>query len=151
MKTLFLFIVFYTISNYCYCQFLEGEWTGTFEQNFYKFTNLPSTHPIKLKFIVTNDTTYSIFSYTNGQDSSGNIVELVCKVYYKKISNDSIYLEEIEKISPNNATPSCFQKMYFKIIKKNKVTFLNGVWRNDEIGECNMYGKMTLKRKNKQG
>jgi len=148
MKTIFLFILFTLFGFGSYSQLLKGEWEGTYVTN--------KTHyPIYLDFVLNSDSSYSVYSYSKGslrmikqentiQFQTDSVV--VCKVYFKFLSPDSIYLEEIEVVEPKNYADPCFQKMYLKIeIKADKIKLL-GTWKaskcsNKGSGEISFWKK----------
>ena len=121
-----------SVSNKAYSQLLKGEWEGDFI-----FNNL--RHRIYLEFILNPDTTYSVFSYSEGLNSEGKDPTVICKVYYKLLSQDSIYLEELEVIAPKNAASTCLQKMYLRIVRRKKSIQLAGTW-NSDTEDCEASG-----------
>ena len=149
MRTLIILISIYSFSNFCYGQSLEGEWDGTFETHFLKFSNVVNSSPIKLYFKLNGDNSYNVYSYSKGLDAKRHDTTIVCKVYYESIGNDSIYLEETEVIKPKNAQSVCLQKMRLKIIDKTKEILLDGAWTNNS-NECAEYGTITFRQKKKR-
>ena len=102
--------------------------------------------PIDLEFIIFNDTSYSVFCYSQGHSSKKSITKVTSKVYYELFAKDSIYLSEIEIIAPPDALPKCLKKMYLKIIKKNNKIKLEGVWESYS-DECEVSGTINFWRK----
>ncbi len=71
MKRRIVFLFLILIMKSSFCQRLEGEWEGNFETNAVNFntfaTNTKSKSiRIKLKFTLKSDSTYNIYSYTEG-------------------------------------------------------------------------------------
>lgn len=102
-----------------------------------------------LDFILNADSSYTVHSYTKLPDSKGKDQWLVCDVYYQFLGSDSLYLEEIHRLSPDDKTlPICLQKMYLKIKERKKVLVLEGVWRNASGQEgCTSGGSIYLSKK----
>ncbi len=148
MKQTFILILASVISNFCYSQLLAGHWQGSFTTNLSGFEIGES--PIELNFTIINDTSYKVFSYSNGENTQGGKVRVITKVYYKLISKDLIYLEETEDVEPLNIKPSCFQKMLLRIKKKKKQIILIGTWTtdpNNPIQNCISSGSIKFWRK----
>lgn len=124
MKTILLFLSVFLISISCFSQSLEGEWNG-----LYRITsdNIHRPYPtrIRLNFILKEDGSYMV--YSNSEDLNFDFVYLV---HYKRISSDSIYLEEMRIIEPANQAAKELQKMYLKIVEKKKTLELIGVWES---------------------
>jgi len=130
MKILPLLILITFLGLSSYSQLLKGEWEG-----YYVLKKIQ--HPIFLEFVLNTDSSYSVYSYSKGGlrlTNQGNKIYfkrdsvVVCKVYFKFLNADSIYLEEIEVIEPKSDIGSCFQKMNLKIkIEPNKL-LLVGNW-----------------------
>ena len=146
MRTSLILISIYFLSSISYGQSLEGEWKGTFETHFFKFTNVINSSPIKLYFKLNSDSSYNVYSYSKGLDAKRRDTIIVCKVYYKMIGSDSIHLEETEIIKPQNAQSACLQKMKLKIVEKATEILLNGTWTSDS-SECDQYGTITFRQK----
>ena len=145
MKILIPVILFFSVPFKGSSQLLKGEWTGTIITYDTAGNRLNYYPTIKLKFIL-NDDVYSVYSYSDGQDTNGNDTTVVCKVYYELIGKDSIYLEEVEVIQPQNIKPLCMQKMFLKVLKKKKVTILEGLWES-EPNQCATFGTIRFRRK----
>ena len=114
MKIFLLPILFIILSFPCYPQLLKGEWEGS-------FTEKKIEYPIYLEFTLNADRTYKVLSYSKGgfgmHAKGDNIIlrndsVVICTVYYKLLSSDSIYLEEIKAIQPTDISQTCFQKMF---------------------------------------
>ena len=116
MKFFFSLFLFYLISSHSYSQLLEGKWKGRFTMD-YAGREMYNYLPIDLEFIISNDTLYSVFCYSQGHSSKKSITKVTSKVYYELFAKDSIYLSEIEIIDPPDALSKCLKKMYLKIIK----------------------------------
>ncbi len=129
-------------------QTFEGEWNGTFESNFNKFTNITITSPIKLYFKLNMDSSYTVYSYSKGQNSKKRDTTIVCKVDYKFVGKDSIYLEEVEILKPEKVAPTCLQKMKLKIVSENDAISLHGSWNSD--GEECGSGSIRFRKKKKK-
>jgi len=149
MKLLFPLILTCFIGLTSLGQSLEGEWKGTFETNFYKFTNVSYSSPIKLYFKLNTDSSYDIYSYSKGPNLKGRDTTIVCKVDYKFVGKDSIYLEEIEVIKPQKTSMICLQKMKLKIEERANQIILSGTWTNDNV-DCAQFGIISLSKKNKK-
>jgi hypothetical protein len=138
MKSIPVFLFIFLISFNCFSQSLEGEWEGTFTLSN-PTTNLPSLPFIMggyvfLKFILNEDSTYTVYTSYKGGDTM-NIFE----VLYKRISKDSIYLQETKAIKPKyNQMPKCFQKMYLKINQRKKTIDLIGSFNFISGGLCSI-------------
>lgn len=142
MKTIAAMLLFIFLSLRCFSQSLEGEWKGSFTTDF-DIIEFPN--PIKLYFVLNKDSSYTVYSYSLGQDDKRRDTIIVCKVLYNKISEDSLYLEEIQVLKPINKTQTCFQKMYLKIKRKENSIMLEGTWESEK--ECYSSGKIRFTKK----
>jgi hypothetical protein len=143
MKIISTIVLFIFLSLRCFSQSLEGEWKGSYDIDL--DVPVSVTRPIKLYFVLNKDSSYNVYSYSKGQDLDRRDTIIVCKVLYKKISEDSLYLEEIQVLKPKNAAPSCFQKMYLKIKRKDRSILLEGTWQSEK--KCNSSGKIRFTKK----
>jgi hypothetical protein len=127
-------------------QTLAGNWNGTFEDGMLK-------HPILLEFILNPDSSYTVHSYSKGFDNQGKAIWVICEVYYKLMGKDSLYLEEIRRVVPDEKTPpSCLQKMYLKIKVRKKILELDGEWKNASPDErCSPGGSIYFSKKKADG
>lgn len=143
-KLFFIFlIVFFCFQSYA--QSLGGEWRGTFYTD--SDVILPgSSQPITLYFVMDQDSSYHIFSYSWGQDAAGKDTIVVCKVLYKKTAANSFYLEETEVLLPKNAPAVCFQNMNLTLRKAKGSMQLEGTWKSGE--KCNHSGTIRFKKEN---
>ena len=148
MKFTFFLTLFLSISLTSFGQTFEGEWNGTYEGNFYKFTNVTYSSPIKLYFKLNMDSSYSVYSYSKGQNLKGRDTTIVCKVVYTFTGKDSLYLEEVEILKPQKIAPTCLQKMKLQIVQENSVILLNGTWSSDSE-ECGN-GTIRFRKKKKK-
>jgi len=110
MKTLSIFSLLILLFTHSFSQPLEGRWTGTFnyDKRGSPFINKYIIAPIKLDFVLNIDSSYSVYSFTEGLDSRGGDTTHVCAVFYRRINEDSIYLEEMRLVNPTNVPPICF-------------------------------------------
>ena len=148
MRFLVTIILLSLISLKSIGQLFEGEWSGTFESNLYKFTNVTYSSPIKLYFKLNMDSSYTVYSYSKGQNSKGRDTTIVCRVEYTLIGKDSIYLEEVEILKPKKVAATCLQKMRLKIEQENNSFFLSGDWEADS-GQCGE-GTIRFRKKKKK-
>lgn len=125
-----------------FSQTLEGEWIG-----FYKEQSFKNEYSIKLHFTLNADSSYTIYSTSNGKDQNGLNTVFLCEVICKHIDVKSLVLEETKVITPFNAAPSCPQTMYLKIKKRKKVMMLEGTW-NSDAKECALSGEISFSKKN---
>jgi hypothetical protein len=154
MKLLFSIFTLSLISSNCFSQSLEGEWKGSFTYYFTDpktpyYTYQTNNKPIKVIIALNADSTYSGFSYSTGPDFRGNDTTYVCALLCKRISSDSVYLEEMKLIKPNNVSSNCGQKMYLKFGKRKRSITLEGKWKTnpkcaeDYSGEITLYKKIS--------
>lgn len=131
-------------------QSLEGIWKGTFTvKGYYPNTNIENPNlsaDLKVEFILNTDSTYIVHSYKDMTDRNGKDTIQVCAVFYRMISSDSICLEEMKIIKPDNVPTICLQKMYLKIIKRKHSIILDGTWET-RSGECDHSGKINIYKK----
>lgn len=132
--TISVLLTFGTIQSHS--QLLQGRWEGTFSDNYGKY-------PIYLDFILNGDTTYSVYSYSTGFTLTGKDTSITCLVYYELISQDSLYLEEIEVVGSEKYRSACFQKMYLKITRKEDRIKISGRWKSSSTN-CDLSGKITF-------
>ena len=152
MKFLLTFFSLLISSYGSFSQSLEGEWKGSFK--YYErikgdplgYVSLVDETPFRLKFILNSDSSYMVYSYTPwpNPDSRDTIVNAVL---FKKLTNDSIYLQEIRTIKPENDKSDCWQVMRLKLIKRKRTDALEGTWTS--LGRCELAGEMILSRKKK--
>lgn len=122
----FLFINLFALSCFTgLSQSLAGEWSGSYTDDKYDSYPLkePRAIPIKLYFVLNKNSSYNVYSYSSGYDTT-----VVCEVEYKWIGEDSIYLKEKKILLPKKITPSNFQKMFLKFHKKKNTMYLRGEW-----------------------
>jgi hypothetical protein len=122
LKSIIVTLLFTYMAMGCFAQTITGNWKGTFSDGMTKL-------PISLEFILNADSSYTVHSYSLGLDNLGKPIVVVCDVYYEFIGKDSLYLEEMHRISPLDGEPSCLQKMYLKIRQRKKMLVLDGIWR----------------------
>lgn len=151
MKELILYLHLILLPSICFSQSLVGDWKGKYFITSNDGYSTPSSIAdksieIKLRIILNEDSSYSVFSYSGGRNLKNKDTTVICNVIGQLIK-DSVYLEEIEVLMPKNITPMCFQKMYLKIIRRKKVTELRGLWKN-EYGNCNSGGTISFWKKN---
>lgn len=150
---LLLTVLSFSLFNYSsFSQSLEGEWNGSFtyayvDPNMPYYTFQKDQSPIKITFVLNSDSSYSVYSYSNGPNSRGRDTTYVCTVFYKKISTDSVYLEEMRMVKPENVPHDCMQKMYLKLDKRKKGLTLEGTWKTNP-NTCSSSGEIRLFRKN---
>jgi hypothetical protein len=144
MKLISILVLFIFISCQCFSQSLEGEWKGSYDIDLDVPVSL--TRPIKLYFVLNKDSSYKVYSYSKGKDLDRRDTIIVCKVLYNRISEDSLYLEEIEVLKPTNPGESCHQKMYLKIKRKDKSLLLEGTWQSVKK-ECSSSGQIRFTKK----
>ena len=153
MKLFVTFFSFILLSIHCLSQSLEGEWKGSFTYYWVDpktpyYTYQTNNKPIKINIVLNSDSSYSGYSYSTGPDSRGNDTTYVCALLCKRISSDSVYLEEMRVIKPNNIPTDCGQKMYLKFGKRKKSITLEGNWKtNPAKCEGNYSGEITLYKK----
>ena len=64
------------------------------------------------------------------------------------MTSDSVYLEEMRLIKPENVPSDCRQKMYLKLDKRRKGLTLEGTWKTNS-DKCYLNGgEIRLYRKN---
>ena len=145
MKLLFIFLALF-LGNNCFSQSLEGVWKGSWTY-YYRSSKFPGrdfqtgNNPIKLQFVLNPDSSYSVYSFTKGLNSKGKDTTFVRSVFYRKISEDSIYLEEIRIVKPENVPRGCMQKMVLKRGKRKRSITLEGTW---DSRECTRRGEIVL-------
>jgi hypothetical protein len=128
---------------------LEGEWKGecvTKTWNLKPLTFIRSI-PMRIKFVLNKDSSYSVFCYSQLQNNYGPDADsVVTKLNYRILSKHTIYLEEVEILEPKDYPNECFQKMDLSIqVRKNSME-LNGNWHSDK-GDCFYTGTIHLKKK----
>lgn len=144
MKRLLSLIFAFLVSYQCFSQSLEGEWRGEYITMWAdsKPAKLPPTPiPIGLKFILNRNSSYTVCSYSRGQNSAGQGIDIVCKVIYKILPKNALYLEEVEVLKPEDYSDNCFQKMYLTIRTQKKKVSLYGKW-DANIKDCASSGKI---------
>jgi hypothetical protein len=158
MKSTSVFSLIFLISLNCFSQSLEGEWKGEFHSDYENSqTRIPGGNVnalslrgwVNLKFILNEDSSYTVYSLYKGIDAVN-----VCEVLYKRINKDSIYLEETKIIKPESNTSRLTKKrMYLKIQQRKKSIVLIGRWiavrKNPgrAIGDIRFYKKIEKKRR----
>ena len=142
-KILFPFFIMLSFSGIS--QSLEGIWHGE-----YTYTHLdgkkissPTEVPINLKFILNEDSSYTIYSAIKGSNAKG-LDTTVITLVSGQFSKDSIYLEELEVIAPKDISP-CLQKMALRINRKENNTELKGTWKSEAIN-CFSSGYIWFKK-----
>ena len=148
MKILFSIIIFQIATTVCYSQLLEGTWKGSYT-TIYNGRQISQYLPIELNFTITNDTTYSVYSYSNGHSKSKISDKIKCSVQYELFTKDSIYLKELEIIDPFDANPRCMKQIFLKVIEKKNKIVLDGVWLSESTG-CDISGTIIFTRKKKK-
>jgi hypothetical protein len=141
MKYISVFLFIFLISFNCFSQSLEGEWKGSFTSSMqpgsvYGISVQNNCWPtggyVNLKFILNNDSSYTVYSFYKGSDTIN-----VCEVLYKRISKNSIYLEEKKIIKPEyNQGSRAFQKMKLEIKQRKKSMALIGSFNFVSGGLC---------------
>jgi hypothetical protein len=118
-------------------QSLEGDWQGSFTSlNPDPYAQLPFANGgfFNLKFILNKDNSYTVYSYYKGSDTTN-----VFEVLYKRLSEDSILLQETKIIKPqNDPMLKCLLKMSLKINQKKKSIELAGRFNFVSGGNCSM-------------
>jgi hypothetical protein len=147
MKFLFGIIILQLTTTACYSQLLEGTWKGSYSTNYHG-RQINQYSPIELNFIISNDSSYSVFSYSNGHSKFKVIDKIKCSVQCKFITNDSIYLKELEILEPLGANLRCMKQMLLRIIEKKNKIILDGIWLS-ETPECDVSGEIIFVRKKK--
>ena len=142
MKRRIVLLFLILIMKSSFCQRLEGEWEGNFETNAVNFntfaTNTKSKSiRIKLKFTLKSDSTYNIYSYTEGLYFNQREPVVCSMTGY--IREDSIFLREVSNISPSYTSNIGFQTMYLKLKRKKKGFELSGKWEDNESGKGRIY------------
>jgi hypothetical protein len=138
MKSISVFLFTFLISLNCFSQSLEGDWTGSYILSN-PSPNLPPLPFIMqgivyLKFILNDDGSYTV--YSSYRADTINIFE----VLYKRISENSIYLQETKIIKPEyNKMQKCLQKMNLKIIQRKKSIDLIGSFNFLSGGACGIF------------
>jgi hypothetical protein len=106
MKYLILVILLSSFSQ-GYCQSLTGIWEGWFLDPNKK----NDTITIKLDFRVKQDGTYEVYDFTNSDD-----FKTACRMTYRLINKNTIYLEEVEVTRTNKPVKMVFlQNMKLQI------------------------------------
>jgi hypothetical protein len=148
MKTLFSLIIFQLVTNVCYAQLLEGSWKGSYTLN-HNGRESSVYYPIQLDFILTNDSTYAVYSYSEGHSKSKVVDKIKCSVQYVLFTKDSIYLKELEILAPHDANPRCMKEIFLKVIEKKRIVILDGMWFND-TPKCNIAGTIIFSKRRKK-
>jgi len=149
-KSILLFVLSLIMGN-SFSQSLEGEWKGNYVREVSGGFTLPkdmqdNVTNIRLQFVLNNDSSYTVYSYTKLPRPKQSDTTVICKLI-GFINSDSAYLEEVEIIAPAVSFPSCYQRMYLKIVRKKKFTELRGEW--ESTGEqCQSSGTISFRRKN---
>lgn len=142
-KILIIFLVICS-SSYSHAQSLEGLWKGKYTVTEMQIAPVVKTYnkqiPINLYFTLLKDSSYYVTSFSQGFNKYGQDTIVTCRVSYKLLEQDSIYLEEKEVILPKNSPNIGFQNMRLRIDRRKDKTFLVGKWTyrtllNDEGGE----------------
>jgi hypothetical protein len=136
MKSISVFLFTLLISLNCLSQSLEGDWQG-----YFTLSNPDGTLPpvpfttggyVYLKLILNDDSSYTAYTSYKGGDTMN-----VFEASYKRISKDSICLQETKIIKPTHDQMSkCFQKMYLKINQRKKSIDLIGKFNFVSGGLC---------------
>lgn len=145
IKPIILFAYGIFFSSLIFSQSLEGEWKGSFFTNTEFVSMRAIASPIKLYFKPYDDSLYNVYSYSRGFDARDRDTIIVCKVNYRFIGKDSLYLEEVEILKPKKAKPTCFQKMYLKLSKEGEILILSGTWKSDDK-ICSSDGTISFKK-----
>ncbi len=125
-----------------FSQSLQGTWDGSFTY-YMGSTRLPSPGsdvPLILKFEFNTDSSYKVTSITNrGYD------EVTCSVFCRKLSVDSVVLQEMRVIKRTQEASSLLI-MTLKIMTRKKSTYLEGTWAYSSSpgiprGEISVYKK----------
>ena len=152
MKLLLILLSFNLFSYTGFTQSLQGEWNGSFTYAYIDpkmpyYTFQQDQTPIKIVFALNTDSSYSVYSYSEGKSSRGRDTTIVCAIFYKRISSDSVYLEEMRMIKPEDLPIECMQKMYLKLDKRKRGLTLEGTWKTNP-DKCGTSGEIRLYRKN---
>jgi hypothetical protein len=153
MKFISVFLFAFLISLNSFSQSLAGDWQG-----YFTLSNPDATLPpipftvggyVYLKLILNNDSSYTAYTSYKGGDTMN-----VFEVSYKRISKDSIYLQETKIIKPaHDQMSKCFQKMYLKINPRKKSIDLIGKFNFVPGGLCTIvnpegyYGEIRFSKK----
>jgi|GEM_PF-3062846 len=152
MKRSILILSFIFFIGHAFSQSLAGDWKGKFETTVSGGFILPSDFQeknftaIALRFILNQDSSYSVYSFTKGARPGQQDTIVVCKIA-SRISGDSVFLEEVRVIVPADYPTPCFQKMFLKIRRTKRSTELNGTW--ESVGEkCASEGRIFFTKQN---
>jgi len=106
---LLLSLIFLLSVIFAKSQILKGDWEGIFITADSTFWD-----SIKLKIEWVNNA-YVVKSYSKEKDNFNKDINIVCKMDYKLISNDSLVLYEKDIIDPIEMRPqTCYQTMELK-------------------------------------
>ena len=146
MKALFTIFIFQIAATACYSQLLEGVWKGSYTVN-HNGRQASLYSPIELNFVLVNDSTYAVYSYSEGHSKSKVVDRIKCSVQYELFTKDSIYLKELEILGPVDAHPRCMKQIFLKIIERKKKIVLDGVWFSESLQCNNIEGTIIFTRK----
>lgn len=150
MKNILFLFTSLLISGNCLSQSLEGVWKGNYTvKGYYSNTTIENPNisaDLKIEFVLNNDSSYTVRSYKKMTDRNGDETTQECAVFYRMISSDSIYLQEMKIIKPDNVPTICLQRMYLKIIKRKHGITLEGTWET-RSSECDNTGKINIYKK----
>lgn len=131
-------------------QQLDGEWTGTQETE--SIGTAPNNivggqegFPIRMKLVFTwnKDSTYTVYTYTKLKSVSDSMI--VCRTVCR-VTGDSVFIEEVEKLQPRKTIAACFQKMKMALWMVNGKLQLNGIWKS-EGNNCDARGFVWFRKK----
>jgi hypothetical protein len=142
MKTFHLSILFLIQFLSSNAQTFEGEWRGKFD---YDQQNFSPHQLISLKFTINPDSTYTVFSYTKIRGWTKLDSTIVCRVA-GAFTKDSLYLEEVEQVSPQKRRSNFFQLMRLRIVQKKNQVVLQGSWES-KPESCDLSGTIYFWKK----
>lgn len=142
MKKIIISALFFFSMVVSYSQSLAGVWKGSFGYKNKPYYSLQ----VRFEFFLNEDSTYSVYSYFNERKFRGIDTTFVCAVLYKKISDDSISLEEMRIIKPEKIRRNCRKKMLLKLVKRKHRMELEGPWKTYD-DECETGGRLYLYKK----
>jgi hypothetical protein len=136
MKYILILILTTTCILKSYSQDLTGIWDGWYLSP----KNKKDTVIMKLDFRLNQDSTYDVYSFTKEGD-----VKSVCKMSYKFLNKNSIYLEEVQLVRTNKRDVNFkLQNMKLEIEKDFKT--MSGRWTTN-IKELGLKGAIYFSKK----
>ncbi len=124
-----IFFFLLSSSTSLFSQSLEGEWQGHFN---YEAIQAPLITYIALSIAKSNDSSYTIYSYTKLKMSNRLDTVAICAMNYEKLKDGRIKLQETRFLNLE-ADTSSFQTMYLRLKHKKGRSILIGYWESDDI------------------